>query len=184
MNSKKTFAYTMNGTVVWLSDEVFNIPVLNDLYRVHLIENIADVKLQECYNYSVKIYYKFLQSELVYTPLAGDPEDEILLNHEKIKNYVKLKDYINYSYSLAIPNVFVEESDQKDLLARCLVDYNNMSLEEISKHEEFLSLILKNKKEELKNRYTSFVHKLKSCKTLNEVKEVGYSIVFEGINVV
>lgn len=184
MKSKNFFAYSMNSRVIWVSDEVFHVPVLNDLYRIHLVENFSDVNTAKCYDYTVKHFHKFVQTELVHNPLQAAQAEEVMINHEKMQCFIKLRDFVNFSYQAALPPVFGSETDKLEILAKSLINESQVGVGEVTKHHEFVNQLFQDKKSELSKRYIDLVHQLKSCRTLEEVKNVGYSIVYEAINVV
>lgn len=181
---KKVFVYAVNSRVVWLSDKVFHIPVLDDFYRIHLVENCQDIELSDCINYTVKFFNKFVQQELVYTPLNDKNKIETQINYEKIKCFSRISEFIQCSLLSALPTAFVDEYDKIDILAKSVVDTTGFSQTESEKHHDFINSLYADKKAELKLRYLHTVLQLKKARTLDEIKEVEYSLIYEGIGVV
>lgn len=184
MNQDNFFIYAMNSRVLWISKNIFYIPVLSDLYSVHLLKNDLKIDLDACINYSVKYFNKFLQDELVLSPINEQDRQEVLISYEKIKVYIQLSEYVNYSYLSALPPVFNSESDKLEMLSQSLLNKNLIDCSVNEKHADFVSNLLKDKKVELKNRFIKIVHQLKKAKTLKEVQEIGYEVVYPEINVV
>ena len=181
---KKVFAYSVKSRVVWLSDEVFHVPVLDDFYRIHLIENCQQVELVDCIDYSIKFTNKFVQEELVHAPLNEAERNEVLINYEKIKCFSRISDFIQCSLRTSLPSAFFEESDKIEVLAGSVINTTSLGLDDAAKNLSFINTLFQDKKNELKKRYLTTVLKLKNCRSLEEVKEVEYSLVFEGIHVV
>ncbi len=62
------FVYTMDNRIVWLSEHVFQVSVLDDLYRVYQIEDLdLNVRLNNCFDFFVKDFLA-----VVYINLAID----------------------------------------------------------------------------------------------------------------
>jgi hypothetical protein len=181
---KKKFAYVVNSRVVWLSDAVFHIPVLDDFYRIHLIENCQPIELENCTEYVVKLFNKFVQQELVHSPLISeDAKIEIQINYEKIKCFSRISEFIQCSLLTSLPSVFLEESDKIEVLAKSVINTNILENNEEIKHLDFISSLLQEKKTELKKRYLNIILQLKKARSLEEIKEVEYSLIYEGIHI-
>lgn len=184
MKLSTMYAYTMNARVVWISDKIFNLPVLSDLYRIHRFENTAAIGSANCLQYTVKHFHKFLQDELILLPLASTEASEFLLAHEKIKAYLKLKEFINCSYLSALPDVFEGEEDRIEMLALSLVNTETLSQAAKQKHIDLTAQLIRDKKSELKNRFITIVHQLKACENPEQVQKIMHTIVYEGLHVV
>ena len=180
----RVFAYSVNSRVIWLSDSVFHIPVLDDLYRVHLVEKCQNIETPDCVNYTVKFFHKFLQEDLVSSPLKEEARDNVLLLHEKVKCFVRLSDFIRYSLDSSMPMVFKDETEKIEILSQSVIDGSSLNAEEMAKHTAFISGLIAEKKQELKKRYISTVHLIKNARDLKEIKEIEYSLIFEGIHIV
>lgn len=180
----RVFAYSVNSRVIWLSDNVFHIPVLDDLYRIHLVENCQNIESADCVNYTVKFFHKFLQENLVSSPLKEEAKANVLLLHEKVKCFVRLSDFIRYSLDSSMPMVFKDEAEKIEVLSKSIIDSSNLSAEEQAKHTNFIASLIDEKKQELKKRYIKNVHLIKNARDLKEIKEIEYSLIFEGIHIV
>ena len=180
----RVFAYTVNSRVVWLSDKVFHLPVLDDLYRLHSVENCQDIKPDDCVNYTVKYFHKFIQDELVSSPLREEAKNDILIIREKIKCFTRLSDFIQCSFLSSMPIVFTEENDKLEILSKSIIDCTDLNGSQMAKHQDFINSMIREKKDELKRRYLHTVNLLKKAQSLEEVKEVEYTLIYEGIHVI
>lgn len=179
----KVYAYTLNSRVVWWDKNLLQIPVIAEMYMVHRAEKPQNTEVDDCINYVIKNYHKF-EDELIQTPLSDEESQRIRLLHLKVKFYMKLVDLINCSYSSAFPAVFSDEADRVEMLARSTVKSEQLDEKAMASHSEFINTLISDKKNELKNRYISFIHQLKDANTPEAVQKIGYTIVYEGINIV
>lgn len=175
----RVFAYTMHSRVIWISDKIFQIPVLDDLYHTHLVQNCQKIEIPDCINYTVKHFQKFAQDNLLYTPLQEDSRFNVEINFEKIKCFTRLSDLIQCSYLSSMPIIFNDETDKVEMLSSAIIDLAEASPEEVLKHRSFINSLVQKKKDELKKKYASFVLQIKKVKTLQEVKEIEYALMYE-----
>lgn len=181
--SPKIYVYTMNSRVVWFDSEIENIPVIADMYRIHYVNKPEEISLENCTNYLVKNFTKFIE-EIVHSPIDPQEMDSVMLVHSKVKAYKQLKSHVMHSYKMAFPAVFSTEQDQIEMLAKSLIDYKQLDSEAIEKHELFVNRLVQEKKQILKERFINFVHLIKAANSTEELQTVSYSVVFEGINIV
>lgn len=179
----KVYVYTLNSRVVWWDKNLQQIPVLAEMYMVHRAEKPQGSDVENCINYTIKNYHKF-EDQLVQTPLSSEESQRITLLHLKVKFYMRLVDLVNCSYKTAFPAVFSEEADRVEMLARSTVKSEQLDENAMASHSKFINTLISDKKNELKNRYVSFVHQLKDADTTDAVQKVGYTIVYEGIHIV
>ncbi len=183
----KVYVYTLNSRVVWWDLKLQQIPVIAEMYMVHRSELPELAKIGDCVNYIIKNNHKF-EDQLISSPLVSEIGDEeskqIKLVNLKVSIYMKLVDFINCSYQSAFPAVFTEEADQIEILARSLVNETSLDTQAIETHRQFVNKLISDKKTELKTRFISLIHQLKEAHTIDEVQKIGYTIVYEGINVV
>lgn len=179
----RVFAYTINSRVVWLSEKIFQIPVLDDMCRIHLVENCQKIEQASCIDYNVRYFNKFVQDDLVFTPLTEDLRTSVQINYEKTKCYVRLSEFIQCSYLSSLPIVFKDECDKIEILAHSILDCTDMTPEDMAKHQGFVADLILEKKTELKKRYLATILDLKNAKTLQAVKEVEYTLIYEGIQI-
>ncbi|MFZ3229653.1 MAG: hypothetical protein WA160_05580 [Pseudobdellovibrio sp.] len=183
MNQNK-FVYALYNRVLWISDKVFHIPVLNDLYSIHLVDCIPNVEAKEYLNYTVISSHRFPQKELILNSIKDDGDlNEALLNYEKIKLFVRLCEFVNYSYLASTPNVFSDEHDKLDVLSQTVLDIRNFDAVATKKHLDFINTVFIEKKQKLIARYIDVVHQLKNATSISEVNEIGYKLVFAEIHV-
>lgn len=180
----KLIVYSINSRVIWTSEKVYHVPVLTDLYRVHCVNDISNLKPEECFNYTVKFFHKYVQEQLIHSPLKKEETSEVLMNHQKMKSYEKLCDFINASYLSGLPPLLGDETEKVFLLSESLIDVSDMNQLQIQKHNEFVGKLFSDKKNELKKRYLKFVLDIKNAKSLEEVQKIDYSIVYEGLSVI
>lgn len=179
----KVYVYTLNSRVIWWDKSLQQIPVISEMYMVHRAEKPQSADIGSCINYTIKNYHKF-EDELIQTPLSNEESQRITLLHMKVKFYMKLVDLVNCSYRSAFPAVFSDEADRVEMLARSTVKTDQLDEKAMALHSQFIKTLIADKKNELKNRYVSFVHLLKEANTPDAVQKVGYTIVYEGINIV
>ena len=179
---KKMFVYSVALRVVWISEDIFQIPVIDDLYRVQLIEDAEDVNEDNCTEYVINFSNKFVQTKLKLLPIPENISNEIYLIHEKVKAYVKLSQYVNYSYHSSLPMVFNSEADKIQMLADSFL--NNDNQHEKIKHFSFVETLITDKKKELIKRYIQLLNQIQEANDLDTMKKVSYKIVYEAINVV
>lgn len=179
----KVYVYTLNSRVIWWDKNLQQIPVIAEMYMVHRAEKPQSTDVSDCVNYVIKNYHKF-DDEMIPAPLSDEENQRIMLVHLKVKFYMKLTDLINCSYRSAFPAVFSEEPDRIEMLARSTVKSEQLDEKAMALHSQFINTLITDKKNELKNRYISFVHQLKEATTIDAAQKVGYTIVYEGINIV
>lgn len=177
----KLFVYTLNSRVVWWGREIQNIPVIAEVYRVHRVTSPANSETENCMNYVVKSFFKF-ENELILTPVSEMEIEVVKIVHTKIKIYMQLNEYINFAYKMDFPAVFDGEKNRIDILSKSLVDYSTLDEESVKAHELFVSQLVEDRKNELKSRYLKIVHEIKTAQTLDELKKISNTVVFEGIN--
>lgn len=179
----KIYVYTLNSRVIWWDKTLQQIPVIAEMYMVHRAEKPQGAEVENCINYTIKNYHKF-EDQLVQTQLSDEESQRITLLHLKVKFYMKLIDFVNCSYNSAFPAVFSDEADRVEMLARSTVKAEQLDENATAAHLKFIDTLIKDKKNELKNRYIGFVQQLKDADNLDAVQKVGYTIVYEGINIV
>ena len=179
----KIYVYTLNSRVVWWDEKLQQIPVLAEMYMVHRAEKPQKTDVGDCVNYVIKNYHKF-EDELIQMPLSDEESQRIRLLQLKVKFYMKLVDLINCSYRSAFPAVFSDESDRIELLAGTMVKLEELDEKASAAHEKFIKSLISDKKNELKKRYLGLVHQLKDAASIEAVQSIGYTIVYEGINIV
>lgn len=182
--NKKNIAYSVNSRVIWLSDKIYHVPVLGDLYRTHQIQDLSNINEEECYHYSVKLFHKFAQDKLVYAPLKSDEAPDVLLSYQKMKSYEKLCSLINAAYLTTLPIVFFSEEEKVQILAESFISVDSLNEIQKSKNLNFVNGLISEKKKELKKRYLKVVFDLKNAQTLDEVQTIDYTIVYEGLNII
>lgn len=181
--NNKVYAYTLNSRVVWWDEKLQQIPVIADMYMVHRVERPFNVPVSECTAYVIRNNHKF-EDELIYSPLLEEESPRGKMLHLKVNFYMKLVDYINCSYNSAFPAVLGTEADRLEILAGTMIDVKMLNAEALETHCRFVATLISDKKNELKARHLRFVTELKEADTVEEVQRVGYTIVYEGINVV
>lgn len=180
----RSFIYVMHNRLIWVSRTIFHIPVLSDLYSAHLFTGAIPPDASQYSDYFINSSHVFQQNKLYLKPLTEEKgKNEFLVQTEKVKHFVRLCEFVNYSYRSLLPPVFFEESDKIDLLSESLVDFDATTPNLTMAHRNFVGQIITDKKLELKKRYLRHVGLLKNALTLDEVIEVGHSIVYSVINV-
>lgn len=183
MNKAPLFAYALRGRIIWISDSIFHIPVIHDLYRVYLLEEANGVTLENCTDYIIAYHHKFIHTAPVLSPLADEELVEFKMAFLKIKTFVRLSRFVNYSYQASLPLVFSAEEDKIHVLADTLIDTTTLNTDELSNHHTFIKTLIYDKKYELKKRYIDLCKQIKETSTLEEIRDVSYKVVYEGINI-
>jgi hypothetical protein len=118
---KISYVYSIDSRIVWLSDRIFQIPVLDGLYRVNLIEDIhTNIHSDNCFNYTVKDFLQFNQNRVIYNPISNDQHDIWKLRKEKIKIFDQLCNTVNLVLCSFFPPVSFNFEDQLDLIVQSL----------------------------------------------------------------
>ncbi len=179
------FVYTIDSRVVWISADIFQISVFNELYRVYQIENInSEVSLENCIHYTVKDFHNFNQKKLIYSPLGEDNSDQWRIYYHKIKTYLHLCDIINLSIRSARPPLLFTPADIFEVAAKSIVPFNEYDEAEKNKHLEFMKQLSDEKTSELKKRYLNYICQIKIAATCDDLEKIRNQITFNGIHLV
>ena len=179
------FIYTMDSRIVWFSDQAFQVPVLDDLYRVYQIENLdSEVRLDNCFDYIVKDFLKFNQREVFHSPCLNLDREIWTLRNEKIKIFWQLCSLINLAIDLSLPPLKISVNEKIELVSGSLPDFEKLDAETQKKHSEFVEQLLHQKLTEFKNKYFFYVQKIQAAQTILEVKNLSLEINFNRINII
>lgn len=180
-----SYVYSIDSRIVWLSDRIFQVPVLDDLCRVNQIENIdKDIHIDNCYNYTVKDFLRFSQNGVVYNPISEEQNEVWKMRKEKIKLFDQLCSTVNLVLSSFFPPVSFDFDDQLDLVAQSLPSFSLLAVDLQKKHSEFVQQLLVSKKEELKKRYLMFVQKIQTASTEEQLDRLREEIHFNRLNII
>lgn len=179
------YVYSIDSRIVWLSDSIFQVPVLDDLCRVNQIENIdKDIHVDNCYNYTVKDFLRFSQNGVVYNPISEEQSEVWKIRKEKIKLFDQLCSTVNLVISSFFPPVSFDFDDQLKLVAQSLPGFSLLTTELQQKHSDFVQQLLVSKKEELKKRYLLFVQKIQETSSLDQLDRLREEIHFNRLNII
>ncbi len=182
--NQNSFVYTIDGRVIWLCHEVFNIPVLNELYCIHKIAEQTNVTGHEVLNYRINSPHFFLQDKMVYSPISESLEREtMILHHEKIKCFAAVSEFTQYSYQAMLPGVFDSNMKIEVLIEQTAGDIPESS-EAFEKHKKFIKSCVEDKTKALKKNYLAYVSQIRQAKTAEEVIKIRSRIVYAEINAI
>jgi hypothetical protein len=179
------FVYAMDSRVVWVSDHIFQISILNDLYRVYKITDLNNrVPLDGCYFYTVKDFHKFDQENLIYSSPSDSDIQSLIIVHQKIKIYIHLCEVVNMALKSMYPPLLFSDKDLLDLVVRSSVDFEGLRSDEKCLHENFMKVLFDDKICEIKKRYLDFAKQIKNAETLEDLSTLSGRINFQTVNLV
>lgn len=186
MKKSSIYVYTINSRVVWVSDQLFWIPVLPEMHKTYeILQSPIDLeKPIDCINYVVKNFYDFNQDSLAVNVLPAEENDFYVLCHKKVEVYLNLSKIINEVLLLMNAPVAFNEAEQLNININACVNLVALNESSLNRHKEFITTIRSQKRDALLERYINFINEISTSDSQEKLQSIAYRITFNRLNII